>query len=448
MAEVAPEAGPAPTKEKLDELVKSASLQYSLKNFAAAAEFYSQATEVQGQLNGEMAPENAELLYYYGRALYKVAIATSDVLGNKVAKEEKKKSKVEKAIKAEAAAEGSSTGANGSKSEKQDTVESKPYFQLTGDENWTDSEDEEDADAPEAAAEGQDEEQDDFGNAFEAFDIARVLYTKQLETLESDGTDKGKAKAELSAQGKLVRERLADCYNYLVDISFENENFHAAIPDARSSLAIQLEYLHESHEYVTEAYFKLSLALEFASMSKLRTEQANMEVGDSETAKEPEGEIDYELRKEAAVQMEQAISSLESRIKKEESELPNLPEDKKKAGEANIKDSKEMLEDMKTRLTDLRADPKQEFDPAQSIDASVFQGLLGGIIGADPSQQKAVLDEASKSANDISGLVRTKKKEKAPAATAETSSEASGSKRKLEVEDDGENGKRAKTEEI
>ena len=58
------------TKEKLEELTQAASLQYSLKNFSAAADHYADAVEIQAELNGETAPENAELLFYYGRALY------------------------------------------------------------------------------------------------------------------------------------------------------------------------------------------------------------------------------------------------------------------------------------------------------------------------------------------------------------------------------------------
>lgn len=84
------------------------------------------------------------------------------------------------------------------------------------------------------------------------------------------------------------------------------------------------------------------------------------------------------------------------------------------------------------------------------MDQTVFQGLLGGLLGADAATQKAKLAEATQAANDISGLVKTKKKEKAPAPApaASASAEASGSKRKLEVEEDGMNGKRAKTEEM
>ncbi|KAF2105577.1 hypothetical protein BDV96DRAFT_509192 [Lophiotrema nucula] len=436
-------AAAPPTRDKLEELTQAAALQYKREKFPEASELYSQATELQAELNGEMAPENADLLYLYGKALYKVAIATSDVLGGKVAQEDKNKKKAEKKAKAESAAEGSSKVANGAKTEqKGETVDSKPYFQLTGDENWTDSEDDEDAtEEAEGGAEGE-EEQDDFGNAFQVFDMARVLYAKKIEGL--DGTGKGKSKTDISPESKQARERLADCYNFLVDIAFENETYHSAIPDARSALEIQQEFLDSWHPYVTEAHFKLSLALEFASVSKLRSEQADMEVGDSAEAKQ---EVDIGLRKEAAQQMELAIASLEERIKREQAEVNDLTDNEQKTNKMkSVKDAEEMLEDMKARLVDLNADPNATIDPAQGIDATVFQGLLGGILGADPETQKAKLEEASKSANDISGLVRTKKKEKEPAGAQ--AAESSSSKRKLEVEDGEASGKRAKTEDI
>ncbi|KAJ4375795.1 hypothetical protein N0V83_001072 [Neocucurbitaria cava] len=436
------------TKEKLEELSQVASIHYSTKNFAAAAENYANAVEIQAELNGEMAPENAELLFYYGRALYKVAVAKSDVLGNKVAQEDKKKTKPKKAAK-QGSGEGSSATANGVKAEqKEESVESKPYFQLQGDENWTDSEDEDEEEEGE-----QEEDEDDFGNAYETFELARVLYAKQLEALDGgDTTDKGKGKAELSPQARTIKEKIADCHGFLVDISLENERFHDAISDARASLALQEELYPFEHENVTEAHYSLSLALEFASVSKVREDQTGQSTdapADAST-QQPEDKdgIDWDLRKEAAAQTELATQSLEARLEKEEAALTSdtLTPEQKKEKKVIIEDKKGMLEDLRTRLADLKADPtKQEFD---SIDSSVFQGLLGGLLGADAATQKAKLAEATKSANDVTGLVKTKKKAKAAPVPAAASGDAGSSKRKLEVEDDAAaNGKRAKTEE-
>lgn len=429
------------TKEKLEELSKAASIHYSTKNFAAAAENYANAVEVQAELNGEMAPENAELLFYYGRALYKVAVAKSDVLGNKVAQEEKKKPKSKKAKK-----EANGEGSSGVKAAQEESVETKPYFQLQGDENWTDSE-EDDVDEPQ---DDQEDEEDDFGNAYEVFELSRVLYSRQLEALETDdGAGKGKGKAELSPQVRKLKERIADCHGFLVEISLENERFHDAISDARDSLALQEELYPFEHENVTEAHYSLSLALEFASVSKVREDQTGKQSDVPDNAPQPDDDkdgIDWDLRKEAAKQTELAVKSLEARLKKEEAALASdtLTSEQKKEKQAIVEDKKGLLEDLKTRHTDLQSDPtKQEFD---SIDPSVMQGLLGGLLGADAATQKAKIAEATKSANDVTGLVKTKKKAKAPAPPPSNSAAAS-SKRKLEVDEGGAEGKRAKTEE-
>src|ERR1700761_7547074 len=115
MAESTTTDAPLSTEEltaKLDQLKASATQQYSLKNYPAAAEFFSEAAEIQDQLNGEMSPENADLLYQYGRCLYHVAVSNSDVLGGKVAgsgeEPKRKKRKV-----ASANGEGSSKGVIG-----------------------------------------------------------------------------------------------------------------------------------------------------------------------------------------------------------------------------------------------------------------------------------------------------------------------------------------------
>jgi HAT1-interacting factor 1 len=76
-------------------------------------------------------------------------------------------------------------------------------------------------------------------------------------------------------------------------------------------------------------------------------------------------------------------------------------------------------------------------------------GLLAQILGQDPAEQKAKLEEAKVNANDLSGLVRKKKANPAPAkgATAPAAVASSNGKRKLEdvVESDQE-GKKAKIE--
>ena len=122
------------TKVKLEELSQAASIHYSTKNFAAAAESYADAVQIQAELNGEMAPENADLLFYYGRALYKVAVAKSDVLGNKVAQEDKKKAKPKKTAKAEAdqGSSAPSAAVTAKPTQKDESVESQAVLPAPG----------------------------------------------------------------------------------------------------------------------------------------------------------------------------------------------------------------------------------------------------------------------------------------------------------------------------
>ena len=76
---------PVSDKGPLASLIAQATAKYAIKDYLPAAEYYSQATELQAELNGEMAAENADLLYSYGKCLYFVAVKNSDVLGGEAA---------------------------------------------------------------------------------------------------------------------------------------------------------------------------------------------------------------------------------------------------------------------------------------------------------------------------------------------------------------------------
>lgn len=165
-------------KVSLADLTARASAIYAQKNYEEAAEAYAQAAEMQAEMNGEMAPENAEILFLYGRSLFRVGQAKSDVLGGKAPATEgqaKPKKKVKKSkepsddtLSAEAAVAGSSKDGevdkvdtpeadkvtqeavkiisdetSGAKAEKKELEAKKPLFQFTGDENWDDSDEEE-----------------------------------------------------------------------------------------------------------------------------------------------------------------------------------------------------------------------------------------------------------------------------------------------------------------
>lgn len=248
-----------------------------------------------------------------------------------------------------------------------------------------------------------------------------------------------------------------------------------AIEDGRTSLKYKLELYPEDSEIIAEAHYKLSLALEFASVT------TTGETG--ETSKREA--MDQGLRDEAAKQMELAIKSFRLKMQNKEVELATMasPEDNELA-RRSIAEMKELIGDMEQRVSHLilcidgRAELSTwicaDITPAQLVDlrndpidtkglvgadANPLGGILGAVLGESSAEAQARIDEASKKANDLTGLVRKKKAkpesqaETAPAADAGAAGSTAGAetngKRKAEDEPtEDEPVKRAKTEDL
>ncbi|KAK7529114.1 hypothetical protein IWX49DRAFT_614903 [Phyllosticta citricarpa] len=427
------------SQDKLSELLAAAELQYSLKNYDEAADIYSKATEVQVHLNGEMAPENAELYFRYGRCLYKVAVAKSDVLGGRVAGEEKPAKKPKKQQKngdgntkveeklpngeqklAEEVVEAVVEERDGKADTTDQTVENKPFFQITGDENWDTESDEEEEEAEAEAL----EEEDDFSNAYEILDVARCLLEKQLEALQSSARDKtgdkGKGKApakEFDSEERKVLEKLAETRHLQAEIGLENENFVEAVSDFRAALDINQKLYLEDSSVIAEGHYFLSLALEFGSMTEVRKAQAQAEANGGKVNPK-DAKVDEDMRAEAAAEMEKAIASCKLRITNTEAELPSAEPEKAADLRQRMLDVKEMVTDMEDRLAELRAPAislSAPSNPAGAPDASnPIAGVLSELLGQSSEQERKELEGKLKGASDISGLIKRKK----PAADA------------------------------
>lgn len=416
---------------KLEQLKANATKEYSLKHYDAAAEIYSEAAAVQDEINGEMSVENADLLYQYGRCLYHVAVATADVLGGKVAGSGEPKRKKRKTSHAESSSaaltnggEGESSGSliadaikSGTQKTSEEVVEavvgekdgakqeepasSNPFFNITGDDNFTDSEDE-DEDGDEA-----EEEEDDFQTAYEVLDMARVLFTRKLEALSETKEKRAGEDPDI----RQLRERLADTHDLQADISLENERFQDAVNDTQDALALKLQLYPEESSLVAEGHYKLSLALEFASV---KATQENKD-GEAQVA-----EVDGEMREQAAKEMELAIASCNSRISKEEANMASMAETAAKAQAKETADVKEMVTEMEQRLTDLRQPPTAlgGLGPAGAPggEEDALKGVLGAMLGESKVDQAKRLQEATQNANDLTGMVKKKKPKPAAAA--------------------------------
>ena len=142
-------------KISLADLCAKGTAQFAHKNYDEASDLFARASELQAELNGEMSSENAEILFLYGRSLFKVGQSKSDVLGGRAGGEKKKPNGTEKATKSEPVKETNELDKvvqegvaiiaeqNGSAVKAEEDGSKKPLFQFTGDENFEDSEDDE-----------------------------------------------------------------------------------------------------------------------------------------------------------------------------------------------------------------------------------------------------------------------------------------------------------------
>ncbi|KAI0179588.1 hypothetical protein GGR52DRAFT_536751 [Hypoxylon sp. FL1284] len=445
----------------LADLTAKANALYAQKKYEEAAEIYSQATEMQAEINTEMAPENADILFLYGRALFKVGQSKSDVLGGKPAGDKPSNGAASKKPKAKKPQAQSSIDVIKEEEEKPDTDKiaeegvtivaknaagselkdgdempdaKKPLFSFTGDENFEDSDEEDEAEE----GEGEDEEEeDDLAVAFEVLDLSRVLFEKRLEQEDQDDSEskgKGKDKSEGDSPTlKHIKERLADTHDLLSEISLENEKYPLAINDGRASLKYKEELYPPESEVLAEAHFKLSLALEFASVTTTAEEDA------AGAGPKP---VDEDLRKEAAVELEKAINSTKLKLDAKEVDLAMLhaPEDNDLTRK-QIVEVKELIADMEQRLAELQKAP-MDVNSVLATDDAVL-GVLGATLGESAPEKQARLEEAKKGAKDLSGLVRKKAKEE-----PKPEAEQTNGKRKADDAAPGQDdAKKAKVEE-
>lgn len=345
----------------LADLTARAAAKDAIKDFESAAELYSQAMEIQAELNGELSNDNADLLFAYGKSLYNVAVAKSDVLGSKVAGESSQ-APAESATAGNVASAGSSATEGGdlikkavaggtgkdvisNKGQENDakTTQNQPYFQFAGDENFDDSEEEDDDEADKAG--GGEEDEDDFANAFEVLDMARILYSRKLE-LGREGQGNGKS-SSVPPEIRHVEERLADTYDLQAEISLEAERFADAVADLRTALEMKQSLYPIEDPSIAECHYKLSLALEFASVN-------NENSDGNDATKRTSSNADEGMRKEAVDHMETAIESCKVRTAQEQKKLDTgdiMGEDKVTAAKKRIANVKEILADMEQRVS-------------------------------------------------------------------------------------------------
>ncbi|KAL4785826.1 hypothetical protein BJX76DRAFT_323194 [Aspergillus varians] len=428
------------TREQLEALIKRAAAKDAIKDYSAAAELYSQATEIQAKLNGELSVENADLLFTYGKSLYNVAISKSDVLGSKVAGKAQTPPDQTTASTSVPAADNlvknivtAGVVKNEAKSQEagSEDTQNKSYFQFTGDENFdTDSEDEDE----ENAFGEDDDHDDDFANAFEVLDLARILYHKKLSAFEEE-SGRGKSTGS-TPELKDIREHLADTYDLQAEISLEGERFTDAVTDLKTALELRQSLFPMEDPSIAECHYKLSLALEFGALKHDDDPE-----GETKPAK-----LDEEMRKEAITQMERAIESCRVRMSQEQKKLESdgsLEEDKRTALKRRIVNVKEIVSDMEQRLLDLRRPPVSVEKGFDDQSENMIKGILGQIMGETDSNKQSLLDAATQNATDLSAFVKRK-----PVSNKPVQQASAASKRSAQEETNESDSKRARVDNV
>lgn len=333
---------PITNEDELANLTARATSEYAHKRYTSAAESYSKAVELQAEMNGEMATQNADLLYAYGRCLYKAAVEKSDVLGGKVGESSKPDaSDAGKKRKAE-----DSEGPSRKKVKKEEPPEDQGNLQFEGDdEDWLDADDEEAEGDPQL----EEEADDDFAIAYEILELARVLFEKKLQALIADDS----AEDDSAGIARSLKESLADIHDLQGEIHLENEQFHLAVEDERASLKYKDELHPVESALIAEAHFKLSLSLEFASKTlKVEPDTAPDTAAPSYTAHH-DAKPDAKGMEEAALHMEAAIKSTRQRLEKEEGSMVSLTSSPAKlaAKRRQAAETKEMITEMEERVS-------------------------------------------------------------------------------------------------
>ncbi len=362
-------------KVDLADICALAASKYAHKDYEEAAELYARGAELNAELNGELSADNAEVLFLYGRSLFKLGQVKSDVLGGQGGEKKRPKKEAKAEKEAKVAEEGVAIIAEGvDEAEKEmkkegDAPKSSGLFQFVGDdlleESGSDDDDED---------EEEEEEDDELATAFEVLDLARVLFERKREsvlneTSDGNGTaeeaskDNGKGKAEEPAgdaepaecakdtsETRHLKERLADTHDLLAEISLENERFPQAVADFQASLGYKQKLYPFFSEIIAEAHYKLSLALEFTSITTTHEADEKREAGEEASV----AQIDEKMREEAAEQLKKAIKSTEGKLQQKEVELEESKDsDDNELIKKQIIDCKEVVVDMKQRVSSL-----------------------------------------------------------------------------------------------
>ncbi|KAI9826201.1 MAG: hypothetical protein M1826_006716 [Phylliscum demangeonii] len=417
--------GTSNSRAKLRRLRAKAEEQCLLQNWNDAADLFAQAVELQAEINGdEMAIANADLLVLYARCMFRVATTNNDILGGKAAALEEQATASKPAGSGAAGGSRAVLAAGESKEAKESAVKAlekaaaakKPFFSFEGDGDLDESDGDEEGNAVEKEKkEEEEDDEDELVNAWQALDLARILLEKKLEAL-------------LQGDVRQTKESLADVHDMLGMLALEQEAGADILPDLRKSLALRKELYQDDPGLIGEAELKLATALDYTSAM----------AGSAESVPGSDSPSPQALREEAVQHMQAAINYARLRLDKEESMLKSTPSGP--VTKEDIKETKDMIADMKERLVDLRKPPSTIAKDKPDGGLLPLDDLMKSV----DDEKRRMLQAIMSGAHDVSNLVKRKKSKdeiipergEAPAAAATDEANGTGQGRKRGAEGD------------
>ncbi|ONH72811.1 NASP-related protein sim3 [Pichia kudriavzevii] len=401
----------------LETLLRLGAEAMAHKEYANAVELYSEACQVS---NLDTSKDDPDLMFLYAKALFANGVATNDVFGSKagegsgVGAEEGARSgktvedgcggeNLEQEVEEESSGfqfndsvaieeedEGEEEGDEDEKENEEskklkeeskklkeesnkgtkETVKEEASMDCrdapTGDDETGEGGEEDSGEEVEGSngqdqgkevAQGGEEEVSDFEIAWDILELTRVLYEKRMEELN------GRAEGDetVAEEKKKVQERLADVHLLMGDIGLETENFTQAVEDFGNAVKVIMETHGPKGGMYREAQFKLSLAYEF--------------VGDEESI---EGAVDAIEKVLQALDRESCVDI-------------------------------ELRKDVEERMKELREMQAQRREEKAMLKQVLFGVTTSGHGGGDECNGR---DGKRIAANDLTGLVKRKRKEK------------------------------------
>ncbi|CCH43304.1 hypothetical protein BN7_2852 [Wickerhamomyces ciferrii] len=343
--------------DEVSKLLESGAKSYASKEFEDAVSNYGEACQIYS--NDNEGKESPDLLFLYGKALFQVAVSKNGIFGGNPDEAAALTSKDDvKEDTPKGLFQFSEDVPLAEEEDEEDEEEDKEQNNEEEEEENNDDQDQEQEQEPQ-------EEQSDFEIAWEILDLSRSLYEQSLpenHKLQSIPED-----AEASKDPIIITKiKLSDIHDLLGEISLETENFKQASEDFESLLTIREELFPFESELISEAHYKLSLALEF-------------NFNDSES------------KIKAINHLTKAIESIKLKQSNQKNEDKDL----------------DLIKELESRLDDLQKDPNEAFDQQKN---DIIKGILGEVTSTDSKQNSSSTSSTNNQPiNDLTSIVKKRK---------------------------------------